>query len=127
MVSPKRIFAIVGGDPGAETLLAALELGLFTELGKGPRSLRQLHRTFALDAGAAGEFLESLVTLGLLDRVGGGEEAIYLNTREGAHFLDGNSAAYIGAELRAANARLAPLWQERIDAMRASNAPRRSR
>jgi len=127
MLSPERIQAIVGGVRAAETLFAALELGVFAELGKGPRSVRQLKRALALDAHAAADFLDGLVTLGLLDRDGSGRTAIYLNSREAARYLDSNSPAYIGARLRAEHASLAPLWQARADALRASASARRPR
>ena len=124
MLSPERTLAIVGGIRAAEALFAALELGVFTELGKGPRSLRQLQQAIGLHEPVARDFLDSLVTLGLLDREGSGHEAIYVNTREAARFLDSKSTAYIGAQLHAASARLAPLWQARADALRATS-PRR--
>lgn len=125
MLAPERIRAIVGGIRAAETLFAALELGVFTELGKGPRSPRQLQRALGLREQAVGDFLESLVMLGLLARDGSGHDAIYVNTREAARFLDSNSPAYIGVELRAANARFAPLWQARADELRATSPRRR--
>lgn len=125
MLSPERILTIVGGIRAAETLFAALELGLFTELGKGPRSARQVQRALRLDGAAASDFLDSLVTLGLLDREGDGSGAIYLNTREAGRFLDSNSPAYIGARLRAENASLAPFWQARAEALRAPASCRR--
>jgi hypothetical protein len=123
MITPERILAIVGGIRAAENLFAALELGVFTELGKGPRSLRQLLRTLGLDERAAKGLLDELVTVGLLGRDGSGRAAIYLNTRETACFLDGNSPAYIGIQLRAANARFAPLWLERAAELRANSSP----
>ena len=125
MLSPERILAIIGGIRAAETLFAALEVGLFTELGKGPRSVRQVQHALRLDETAVSAFLDSLVTLGLLDREGSGHEAIYLNTREAGRFLDSNSPAYVGARLRAENASLAPLWQARAEALRASPSSRR--
>jgi hypothetical protein len=127
MLSPERILAIVGGVRAAETLFAALEVGVFTELGKGPRSAAQLQRALALDAGSAAGFFDELVTLGLLDRDGSGHAAIYLNSREAARFLDGNSPAYIGARLRDEHANLAPLWRARTEELRAPAPALRSR
>lgn len=127
MLSPERILAIVGGVRAAETLFAALELGLFDELAKGPRSVRQLQRALRLDERAVGDFLDNLVTLRLLDREGSGHDAIYLNTREAARFLESNSPSYIGAQLCAEHASLAPLWQRKAEALRASEPSRRKR
>jgi hypothetical protein len=44
MSTPERIEQIARGLSAAAILLSALELDLFTELGKGPRSYRQLRR-----------------------------------------------------------------------------------
>ena len=106
MLSAERILEIGSGFLGSEILLTALELGVFTELGKGPRSCSQLQRTLCLDEDKAPGFFDSLVALGLLGREGSGVESIYINTRESSHFLDSSSPAYIGAQLSAASAHL---------------------
>ncbi len=118
MLSPDRIHDIAAGFHASEALFAALELGLFTELGKGPRSYEQLRRALRLSERAAPQFLEALVALDLLRREGAGGEAIFLNTRESAHFLDSRSPAYIGLELRSAHVRLAPLWRVLTESVR---------
>lgn len=120
MLTSERIVQIAGGFAAAEVLMAALELGLFTELGKGPRSYRQLQRVLGLDERAAPDFLDALVALRLIDRDGSTREAIYVNTRESDLFLDSNSPAYIGGQLRAANARFASLWTARARSLKAA-------
>ena len=95
--------------------------GLFTELGKGPRSADQLCRALGLSARTAPQWLDALVTLGFLERDGDGERAIYLNTREACHFLDRNSAAYIGAPLEGVGARVYAGWETLIQALRAGD------
>jgi hypothetical protein len=122
MLSPDRIREIAAGFRASEVLFAALELGLFTELGKGPRSYEQLRRALRLNERSALEFLETLVTLDLLRREGAGDEAIYLNTRESAHFLDSRSPAFIGRQLSSAHVRLAPLWQALTESVRSAEA-----
>lgn len=124
MLSPDRIYEIAGGFRASEILLSALELGLFTELGKGPRTCGQLLRTLGLDERVARDFLDMLVALDLLRREGDGPDAIYVNTRESARFLNGNSPAYIGAELGAANRRFAPLWKALAASLRGADAKR---
>jgi hypothetical protein len=124
MLSSDRIYDIAGGFRASEILLSALELGLFTELAKGPRSCGQLLRTLGLDERVARDFLDMLVALDLLRREGAGSDAIYVNSRESDHFLDCNSPAYIGAELGAANLRLAPLWKELAASLRATDTKR---
>jgi DNA-binding IclR family transcriptional regulator len=107
MLSPERILRMAGGLRASEVLFSGLELGLFTELGKGPRSLGQLAPVLGLDERAAAGFLDALVTLGLISRDGSGLDAIYVNTREAGHFLDRKSPAYIGAQLAETHARVA--------------------
>lgn len=122
MLSPERILEIAGGYRASASLLAALELGLFTELAKGPRTQEQLVRAFRLNAVPATEFLDGLVALDLLRREGAGGDAIYLNTRESAHFLDSKSSAYIGTQLKYDHVRLAPLWQVLTTGIRSDEA-----
>lgn len=118
MLVADRILEVASAYRVSEILMASIELGLFTELGKGPRSIEQLRRTLGLDAAAAAAFLDALVTVELLSREGTGTEAIYVNSRESAHFLDSTSAGYIGDELRQSNERLGPLWKARIATLR---------
>lgn len=127
MLSPERILQIAGGLRASEILFSGLELGLFTELAKGPRSLRQLRQALGVDERAAADFLDAIVALGLVGREGSGREAIYVNTREAGHFLDSKSAAYIGAQLIEANARFAPLWKRLTDELRARSPGRNDR
>ncbi|MEO8058237.1 MAG: methyltransferase dimerization domain-containing protein [Burkholderiales bacterium] len=111
-LSPDRLLQIGLGFRAAKTLLCAVELGVFTELGRGPRTAPQLRRALALDARATPDFLDALVAMGVLDREGDDAQAVYLNTREAGHFLDRRSPAYIGVVFENANARLYSLWGE---------------
>ncbi len=121
-LSPDRLLQAGFGFRAAKALLAAVELGLFTELGRGPRSSFQLCRALALDARAAPDLLDALVAMGMIDREGDDERAVYLNTREAGHFLDRRSPAYIGAVLESANARSYGSWAELGAALRAAQA-----
>lgn len=109
-LSPDRLLQTALGFQAAKTLLCALELGLFTELGRGPRTARQLRRALALNERATPDLLDALVAMGVLDRDGDDAQAVYINTREASHFLDRRSPAYIGAVFEAANTRLYGLW-----------------
>jgi hypothetical protein len=120
MSTPERIEQIAGGLSAAAILLSALELELFTELGKGPRSYRQLQRALRLSKAGASDFLDALVALNLLGREGSESEAVYVNTRESGQFLDRNSPTYIGAQLSAANARFAPVWKSLTQSLRST-------
>ena len=96
MLSPEHILQTGFGFCASQVLLSAVELGLFTELGKGPRSNRQLRRTLGLGSRDVDDLLEPLVALGLLEREGNDAHAVYVNSRESGHFLDRNSAGYLG-------------------------------
>ncbi|MDA1127084.1 MAG: methyltransferase [Chloroflexi bacterium] len=92
---------------GAKTLLAATELGLFTELAaNGPQTEESLSRTLDLHRRSARDFLDALVALGMLDR----EDGKYGNTRDTEAFLDKNKTSYVGGWLEMANSRLYPFW-----------------
>ncbi|MGH7233810.1 MAG: methyltransferase family protein, partial [Nitrospiraceae bacterium] len=69
---------------GSKTLLSAIELGLFTELAKGPLDANALTRRLGLHARSAKDFFDALVAMGMLKRTG----ARYANTPETALFLD---------------------------------------
>ena len=105
-VTPERILQTGMGFWASKTLLSAVELGLFTELGGGPRSLDDLSRRLGLHARSARDFLDALVALRFL----GKEGAEYANTPETARFLDRNQPAYIGGMLEMANSRLYRYW-----------------
>ncbi len=98
---PERIVAAGHAIWAAGALLSALELGVFTELGKGPRTRLQLQRRLGLAPASAADFLDALVGLGWLDREGDDDDAVYLNTRESGHFLDRRESHYLGDLLQA--------------------------
>ena len=86
----------------SKTLLSAIELGLFTELARGPRDLQGLRDALGLHPRAARDFLDALVALGFLTRVDGR----YANTAETDLFVDRGKPSYVGGILEMANARL---------------------
>ena len=94
----------------ARTLLTAIKLGLFTELGSGHKTGKELQNTLELHDRANPDFFDTLVALKFLDREGDGESAKYSNTPETAAFLDRNSPAFLGGFLEMAHDRLYPFW-----------------
>ena len=77
-------------------LLAAVELGVFTELGRGPRTIERLRAALPTLGDGLPEFLEALVVAGLLGREGEDHGAVYANTRDSARLLD---AAFPGGDV----------------------------
>ena len=99
---------------GSKTLLSAVELGVFSELAKGPADAGTLSETFRLHDRSARDFFDALVALGMLHR--DGEQ--YSNTPETELFLDRAKPSYIGGILEMANARLYPFWGSLTEGLR---------
>jgi len=119
--SPEHILQIGMGFWASKTLLSAVELGLFTLLGDAGLPADAIASTLGLDKRGRDDFLDALVSLGLLQRDGGGtsaEPAVYRNTADTALFLSRNSPAYIGGILEMANTRLYGFWGSLTDALR---------
>lgn len=113
-LTPAKIMQLGAGFMGSKTLLSAIELGLFTELAKGPQTLEALTARLQLHARSAHDFFDALVALGMLKRTG----TRYANTLETALFLDRNKPSYMGGILEMANARLYPFWGTLTDGLR---------
>jgi hypothetical protein len=117
-LDPSLIMQVGMGFSSAKTLLSAVELGLFTALGSGTLTARELGERLGLRSRAVFDFLYALVALRLLDRDGQGDEACYRNTPATALFLDARSPGYIGGVLELANARSYGQWGELTEALR---------
>jgi precorrin-6B methylase 2 len=117
-VSPAQIMAVGMGFWPAKTLLSAVELDLFTRLGRGSMTGDELQHALGLHARANPDFFDALVAIRMLDRDGDGDGARYRNTEESAAFLDRSSPGYLGGFLEMANARLYPFWGDLTDALR---------
>ncbi len=94
----------------AQTLLTAVKLGVFTELGSSTKTGAELVDSLGLHDRSNPDFFDTLVALNFLDREGDGESAKYANTPETAAFLDRNSPAFMGGFLEMAHDRLYPFW-----------------
>jgi O-methyltransferase/methyltransferase family protein len=104
--TPANIFNLGFGFWASKALLSAVELGLFTELAKGPADLADLSQRLGLHDRSARDFLDALVALKLLDR----EDGRYVNTAETDLFLDRAKPSYAGGLLEMANSRLYESW-----------------
>jgi SAM-dependent methyltransferase len=104
--SPNAILQLGTGFWASKTLLSAVELGVFTELGHGPLDAETLRKRLGLHERAARDFLDALVSLGMLERKNGR----YANTAASDHFLDRNKPFYIGGLLEMFNRRLYGFW-----------------
>ena len=105
----------------SKTLLSAVEMGLFTELSRGPESFASISERLGLHPRSARDFLDALVALGFLQRTGDR----YANTPETDLFLDRNKPSYVGGILEMANHRLYPFWGNLTEALRTGAAAER--
>src|SRR5262245_36467812 len=85
-VAPAAILQLGLSFWGSKALLSAVELGVFTELGRGPLETDVLIEKLGLHRRAARDFLDVLVALGMLKR----DSDIYSNTPASGLFLDRN-------------------------------------
>lgn len=113
-VTPERIINLGLGFWGPKAMLSAVELGVFTELAKGPLDAAEIATRLSLHERGIRDFLDTLVSLGMLERSGG----FYSNTPETDRFLDRAKPTYIGGLLEMANSRLYPFWGALTDALR---------
>jgi hypothetical protein len=112
--TPERILQTGLAFWPAKTLLSAIELGVFTELARGPQPHDALAGRLGLHARSSRDFLDTLVALGFLRRDGD----VYSNTGETDLFLDRKKPSYVGGILEMANLRLYSYWSHLTEALR---------
>jgi hypothetical protein len=117
-VTPDHIMQIGMGFFASKTLLSAVELGLFSELSRGPMTGAEVEKTLKLHPRGTADFLDTLVSLGFLQRDGASMTGRYANTPATAAFLDKKAPAYVGGILEMANARLYPFWGDLTTALK---------
>jgi hypothetical protein len=117
-LDPSRIMQIGNGFWPSKVLLSAVELELFTRLGRDAATGASLAHDLGLAPRAVPDFPDALVALGLLNRDGEGKGALYRNTPETSAFLDKASPTYIGGILEMFNARLYHFWGDLTEALR---------
>ena len=94
-LTPDRIVQLGFGYWGSKTLLSAVELGLFTELAKGPQDAESLRQSLRIHPRGARDFFDAMVALGMLER----RDGQYSNTPETDFFLDRAKPSYSGGFL----------------------------
>lgn len=112
--SPQKILEVGMAFWAAKALLSAVELGLFTELARGPLDQAELVAKLGLNGRGSADLFDGLVALGFLER----NEGRYSNTRDADVFLDKAKLSYIGGILEMANARIYEPWGRLTEALR---------
>jgi hypothetical protein len=113
-VTPGRIMQLGFAYWGSKTLLSAVELGLFTELAKGPLDAETLRQRLGLHPRSARDFFDALVSLGMLER----HDGRYANTPETDRYLDRAKPSYSGGFLEMSSLRLYGFWDSLTEALR---------
>jgi SAM-dependent methyltransferase len=113
-INPDALLQIAFGFMASKVLFSALELNIFTLLGKGPLAGDALAAKTGLHPRSARDFLDTLVSMKLLERAGNS----YSNTPISEVYLDRNRATYIGGLFEMADARLYPFWGRLSEALR---------
>ncbi|HVJ19686.1 MAG TPA: methyltransferase [Polyangiaceae bacterium] len=98
----------------AKAVMAAVDLGVFAALARGPRSGAALASELALAGRGAYDFFDALVALGLLER----HDKTYSNTPLADRYLDPAKATYVGGWLELGSTRLYPVWSQLESALR---------
>src|SRR5262245_22973911 len=113
-ITPDAIMQLGFGYWGSKTLLSAVELGLFTELAKGPLALDEVRARLNLHERSARDFLDALVALGMLRR----EQSKYANTPATDLYLDRAKPTYMGGMLEMMSARLFRFWADLTEGLK---------
>ncbi|HWN31660.1 MAG TPA: methyltransferase [Pseudonocardia sp.] len=111
---PERLLQLGLAFWGSKALLSAVELGLFTELARGPLSTAELTGRLGLHPRGARDFFDAMVALGMLTRDDDG----YHNTPDTDTFLDRSKPSYIGGLFEMANDRLYGFWGSLTEGLR---------
>jgi hypothetical protein len=113
-VTPDAIMQLGFGYWGSKTLLSAVELGLFTELARGPLALEDIRARLHLHERSTRDFLDALVALGMLRR----EQGAYANTPAADLYLDRAKPTYMGGMLEMMSARLFRFWADLTEGLK---------
>ena len=116
-LDPSRVMQVGMGFWPSKTLLSAVGVELFTQLGSESMTGEQIGERLDLHPRAIYDFLDTLVALRLLERDGDGSDGRYRNSAETAAFLDKHSPTYIGGLLEMCNARLYRFWGDLTEAL----------
>src|SRR5204862_5440395 len=117
-LNPSQILQTAFSFWSSKVLLTAVEFGLFTQLSQRRLTGAELGGELGLHPRGIADFFDALVAMKFLDRDGGGDNAKYFNTPEGALYLDQASPRYIGGILVMLNARLFKYWHDLPEALR---------
>ena len=117
-MNPKKMFELAFGFMSSKTFLTAVKLEVFTFIGEKKLSAEEIRAKTKIDKTCIFDFLDTLHALGLLNREGLRNDALYSNTPETNVFLDKSKPSYLGGLLEMMNDRLYPYWNELEEAIK---------
>ena len=123
-LAPDAILQLGMGFWASKTLLSAVSLGLFSELAQGPLDCREIQHRLGLHDRSAGDFLDALVALRLLERSGSDR---YSNSAEADFFLDRAKPSYLGGILEMMDRRLFGYWNRLTDGLKSGQPQNEAR
>lgn len=111
-LNPSRIMQIGMGFWASKVLLSAVKFELFTMLSSKAIPAKEIKQLLQLNCTERHvyDWLDTLVSLGFLERKGLLENALYSNAEDTDFFLDKNKRSYMGGILEMANSRLYKFW-----------------
>jgi hypothetical protein len=126
---PSKIMQVGMGFWASKTLLAAVRLRLFTILSGVSLSGTEIREKLQLNTTQRHvyDWLDTLVSLGFLQRDGILDAARYCNAPDTGLFLDKNNPAYIGGMLEMANNRLYRFWGDLEEGLMTGHAQNESK
>jgi hypothetical protein len=117
-LDPSSIMRTATGFWSSKVLLTAVEFDLFSTVGDGSMTARELGEALGVHPRGRYDFFDALVALGFLHRDGDGPDGKYRNTPETAAFLVRQSPTYIGGMPEMFNSRLFGFWNSLGEALR---------
>lgn len=111
-LNPSKIMQIGMGFWASKVLLTAVKFKLFTLLSPQPLSASEIKQRLKLKCSDRHvyDWLDTLVSVGFLERKGLLETALYSNAEDTDFFLDKSKRSYMGGILEMANNRLYKHW-----------------
>jgi hypothetical protein len=118
-LNPSKIMQVGMGFWASKALLTAMHFDLFTLLAPQPLSANDIKEKLSFKASIRHvyDWLDTLVSLGFLERKGLMESALYANAEDTDFFLDKKKPGYMGGILEMANNRLYQHWSHLEEAL----------
>lgn len=116
--TPERIMEMAWGFAPSRALVAAIDIGLFTEIAGGKNTLAGLQQATGASQRGLRMLLEAMLALGLLKRQGAGNGARYSLPPDVDAFLVEDRAGYQGEFIRLHSNLIEDHWRKLTDCVR---------